>query len=387
MTQMIALGDVAAINPDTSIRVGAGDLCSFVPMDAVDETTAEIDKLQTRPYKDVARGYTSFAENDVLLAKITPCMENGKCAIARGLRNDVGFGSTEFHVIRPSPQILSEWVYYYWRLPKTRNLAERNMTGTAGQKRVPTSFLEGLPIPLPSVVKQRSLIYLLQATDKLCRMRRHALQMCDELLPNAFLEMFGDPIHNSHNYSLRQIADICDLVRGSSPRPQGDPRFFGGPVPRLMIADITRDGAYVTPRIDSLTVEGASRSRLMTKCSVVMAVSADVGLPAILLCDACIHDGFVGFRELSSDLNTDFFYHYLRARKYFSLNQATGAIWQNLTTDQIKEWRVPVSPSEEQNSFAVVVRRHQQLRAVHAEALRQAEHLFQTLLNQAFRPS
>jgi hypothetical protein len=95
MTQLFALGEVATINPDTSIPFCADDLCSFVPMDAIDEATGEINRLATRPYKDVAKGYTSFIENDVLLAKITPCMENGKCALARGLRNGIGFGSRD----------------------------------------------------------------------------------------------------------------------------------------------------------------------------------------------------------------------------------------------------------------------------------------------------
>ena len=112
MTRLIALGEVATINPGTPINFSAGELCSFVPMDAVNETTAEISKLHTRLYEEVAKGYTSFAENDVLLAKITPCMENGKCAIAHGLRNDDWFSRfirQRFRtVVRGSSQILPE---------------------------------------------------------------------------------------------------------------------------------------------------------------------------------------------------------------------------------------------------------------------------------------
>jgi hypothetical protein len=192
MTRLVPLGEVAAINPNTPISIGPDDLCSFVPMEVVDEASAEIIRLPTRPYKEVAKGYTSFAENDVLLAKITPCMENGKCAIARGLRNGIGFGSTEFHIVRGTPQILPEWIYYYWRLPSTRELAERNMTGTAGQKRVLFNFLESLPIPVPPINKQRDLSHLLEVADGLRRTRRYAIQLCDEFVPSTFLEMFGD---------------------------------------------------------------------------------------------------------------------------------------------------------------------------------------------------
>ena len=92
-----------------------------------------------------------------------------------------------------------------------------------------------------------------------------------------------------------RLGNLCEIVRGSSPRPKEDPRFNGGSVPRLMVADVTRDGKYVTPRIDSLTKEGAALSRPMQKGDLVIAVSGNPGLPAILEIDACIHDGFVAF--------------------------------------------------------------------------------------------
>ncbi|QYS86153.1 restriction endonuclease subunit S [Flavobacterium oreochromis] len=107
-----------------------------------------------------------------------------------------------------------------------------------------------------------------------------------------------------------KLGELCDVVRGSSPRPQGDPKYFGGNVPRLMIADVTRDGKYVTPIIDFLTEEGAKKSRPMKKGDVIIAVSGDPGRPCILAVDACIHDGFVGLRNLNENkiLKTYLFY-------------------------------------------------------------------------------
>jgi hypothetical protein len=151
-----------------------------------------------------------------------------------------------------------------------------------------------------------------------------------------------------------------------------------------MIADVTRDGAYVTPRIDSLTKEGAARSREMRAGSVVMAVSGAVGLPAILRVDACIHDGFVGFRDLSAEILPVVFYFVLFLRQAANKSQAAGAIWQNLTTDQVNEWDISVPPMPLQETFAKLVDRMDRLRAVQREALRQAEHLFASLLDRAF---
>jgi restriction endonuclease S subunit len=258
------------------------------------------------------------------------------------------------------------------------------MRGSAGQKRVPADFLETLEIPLPELPRQRRIATILERADRLRRLRRSALGIGADFLAACFVREFGDPISNPLNWEAVQLNDICELVRGSSPRPQGDPRFFKGPVPRLMIADITRDGVYVTPRIDSLTTEGAERSRPMTRGSVVMAVSGDVGLPAILACDACIHDGFVGFRSLGTELLPIYFYFVLKIRQARNRAMATGAIWQNLTTDQVKEWRIPIPPRSRQEQFANLVAYYDRLSLVHHESLRQAEHVFQTLLQRAF---
>ena len=107
--KIIRLGDVAEINPHRpQIDLINADLVTFVPMEAVDETTGEIATARPRPFGEVKKGYTVFTDGDVIFAKVTPCMQNGKHAIAHDLLNGLGFGSTEFHVVRPGPRILSE---------------------------------------------------------------------------------------------------------------------------------------------------------------------------------------------------------------------------------------------------------------------------------------
>ncbi len=97
-------------------------------------------------------------EGDVIFAKITPSMQNGKSAIARGLVNGLGFGSTEFHVLRPGREVLPEWLWYFVRQRSFREEARNHFRGSAGQQRVPASFIEQCEIPLPSVDEQRRLV-------------------------------------------------------------------------------------------------------------------------------------------------------------------------------------------------------------------------------------
>ena len=152
------------------------------------------------------------------------------------------------------------------------------------------------------------------------------------------------------------INQLCKLVRGSSPRPSGDPRYYGGNVPRLMVKDVSRDGMYVTPKIDSLTEEGAAKSRPMSKGDLVVAVSGDPGEPSILAVDACIHDGFVGLRELQVDkVFTPYLYRYFKYNKEVSKSQAVGAIYKNLNTDQIKALKIPLPPLDQQKNIAAIL--------------------------------
>ena len=154
---VVKLPEVCQLNPgkpDAS-RVTGDTQVTFVPMAAVDAELGQITKPILRAYTEVSKGFTAFQENDVIMAKITPCMENGKAAIARGLSNGIGFGSTEFHVLRHSNAILPEYLFYFIRQDSFRKSAEANMTGSVGQKRVPVDFLKETILPLPPLNEQR----------------------------------------------------------------------------------------------------------------------------------------------------------------------------------------------------------------------------------------
>jgi type I restriction enzyme S subunit len=158
------LGEVCQINPSRpkNFHRSHDSLTSFVPMAAVDEDIGTISKPEAMPYSKVAKGYTYFEENNVLFAKITPCMQNGKHVIARNLIDGIGFGTTEFHVLRPSHEILPEWVWYFIRQPHFLKEAMAYFTGAVGQQRVPATFLSNSIIPLPPVEEQKRIVASLE---------------------------------------------------------------------------------------------------------------------------------------------------------------------------------------------------------------------------------
>lgn len=153
------LHEVVTFNPRHERALDDDLDVSFVPMPVVSERSRNLLPHQSRKLGAVRRGYTHFRDGDVLLAKITPCMENGKAAVARNLVNGIGCGTTELHVLRPNGMVIPDWVYYFVWQERFRNAAEHRMTGAVGQARVPLSFIEEQVIPIPeSIAEQRHIV-------------------------------------------------------------------------------------------------------------------------------------------------------------------------------------------------------------------------------------
>ncbi|NOV31895.1 restriction endonuclease subunit S [Methylomonas sp. ZR1] len=148
------LADLAWINPPLDSPVDLRQDVSFLPMAAVDEVSGRVTKYETKLFQEVKTGYTRFIENDVLFAKISPCMENGKIAIALGLENGIGAGSTEFHVLRPKPNATAEFLWALTRRTVFRKMAARAFIGTSGHQRVPESFLKTYKLKIPTFEEQ-----------------------------------------------------------------------------------------------------------------------------------------------------------------------------------------------------------------------------------------
>ncbi|MCX7794654.1 MAG: restriction endonuclease subunit S [Thermodesulfovibrionales bacterium] len=155
----VRLGEVAEINPKFNGDDISDDIeVTFLPMKCVKELTGHLDLTNIKKLSEVKKGYTSFVDGDVLFAKITPCMENGKVAIAYNLRNSIGFGSTEFHVVRVGKLLLNKFLFFFFIREDFRKDAQRHMTGSAGQLRVPVSYMQQIYIPLPPLPEQHQIV-------------------------------------------------------------------------------------------------------------------------------------------------------------------------------------------------------------------------------------
>ena len=162
--QTKTLAEVCQIKPpkrEAREKVSASSLVSFLPMEDLGIHVKFVQATRTKPLSAVGGSYTYFADGDVLLAKITPCFENGKLGIAGGLKNGIGFGSSEYIVFRPGPSVSKEWLYYFLSRETFRVEGAARMLGAVGHKRVPKEFIEDYPLSVPPLSEQRRIVGVL----------------------------------------------------------------------------------------------------------------------------------------------------------------------------------------------------------------------------------
>ena len=347
----------------------ASQLCkdaTFVPMEKL--KTGKLDTSETKAVSEVVNGYTYFRENDVLLAKVTPCFENKNMAVARNLKNELGFGSSEIYVFRPTNLITSVFWFYRFQESEFMALATGAMTGAGGLKRVPSDFIESFKVAVPDIEERSNIANFLdhetakidtliekqQQLIKLLKEKRQAVishAVTKGLNPDAPLkdsgvEWLGEvPEH----WVISKFGYISQVVRGGSPRPAGDPTLFDGDFsPWVTVAEITKDDEIFLTKTESfLTKKGSEQCRVFSSGTLILSNSgATLGVPAILKIDANANDGVVGFENLK--VNSEFAYFYLSSLTNDlreRIKQGSGQ--PNLNTDIVKNINVPVPPKEE----------------------------------------
>lgn len=388
---MKTLGEVCEINPRLPRDHAFSDnmVVSFVPMAAVDEEAGVVRDKFERQFGDVRKGYTSFRDGDVLFAKITPCMENGKAAIAHDLTNHIGFGSTEFHVLRPRHEILAEWLYYFVRREHFRLEAKRNFTGTAGQQRVPANFLANSLIPVPSLIEQRRIVDLLSRAEGIVRLRRQAGTKATEIIPALFFDMFGDPHTTWQIAPLSEVAEVISGIAKGRKLPPGE----GIALPYMRVANV-KDGYLDLTEVKTIEVKHNEVEKLSIQPGdLLMTEGGDpdkLGRAALWSgeIDSCVHQNHVFKVRCNRNRVLPTYLRSLAASSYGKAyflgvaKKTTGIASINKT--QLSAFPVPLPPIELQKRFSALVASIEAMAGLQGSAIRVADATFQALLSHAF---
>jgi len=190
---MVRLGDICVVNPKKSeIKdLNKKTDVSFVPMKYVKEFQINFSLQENRKLSQVYKGYTYFKNGDVLLAKVTPCFENGKSAIAKNLTNNIGFGSSEFIVLRPCDNLLSQWIYYFISSDSFIEEGKNNMSGTGGLRRLTKYFVENYLIPLPPLEVQKKIVAEIEKEQKMVDECKKLISIHEQKIKSKIAEIWG----------------------------------------------------------------------------------------------------------------------------------------------------------------------------------------------------
>jgi len=281
------VGDITEINPKLPKDNIPYDMeVSFLPMKAVEARTGKFDLSLIRKYSEVRKGYTPFADGDIIFAKITPCMENGKIAIVNNLKNGIGFGSTEFHVVRLIENDGSkEYVFHYLLQEHFRRQARRHMKGTAGQLRVPRRFLEDALIPLPPFSEQYRIVGKVEelftrldaGVESLRRIKAQLRRYRQAVLKHAFKGKLTEEWRKSHKDEIEPASMLPKHIKEDREK--------------------TTKGKYIElPRIDTSDLPELPESWVWTRLEDIILLSTERFNPII-----SENERFVGLKNIESN--------------------------------------------------------------------------------------
>jgi type I restriction enzyme S subunit len=396
----VKLVEVCEINPRRPpLSRNSAAPTTFVPMSAVDDLTGTIADAETRPFAEVQKGYTYFEEGDVLFAKITPCMENGKSAIARGLIGGFGFGSTEFHVLRPTGEVTSEWIWLFVRQESFRNSAKAAFRGGVGQQRVPPAFLQEVAIPLPSLAEQRRIVARIEAlmarVREARRLRQAAREEAERLWQSVLADTFPGPGSAlPPGWRWVRLGEVCE-VNPRRPRLSRDPAAPTTFVPMSAVDEVTGTivGAETRPFEEvrkgyTYFEEGDILFAKITPCM-------ENGKSAIA---RGLIDGFgFGSTEFhvlrpTGEITSEWIWFFVRQESFRNSAKAAfrgGVGQQRVPAEFLQEVAIPLPPLAEQRRIVAHLEAVQEklraLQAAQAETEEQLKHLEQSILDKAFR--
>ena len=376
----VRIEKVAEVNPSLpkSLATKVNRTVTFLPMVAVSEG-GYIVNPEEKQLGDVVKGYRYFERGDVLLAKVTPCFENGKAAVADQIPHSIGFGSSEFHVLRPHPEVDAPYLFYMLWNPVFRAAAKRYMTGTTGLKRLPTDFIARCEIPLPPLPEQRRIAAILDKADVVRRKRREAIQLTEEFLRSAFLEMFGDPVTNPKRREMASetIADFVDIVMGQSP-PGGT---VSGDIGIPLLNGPTEFGPHHPTPVQFTT----DARKIANPGDLLFCVRGSTGRMNWADQKYAIGRGLAAFRHRQVSELQPFVRAVIEFQLPKLLAQATGSIFPNVSASQLAAIPYPNFSMLEQRRIAAILDKADVVRRKWREAIQQHNDLFNALVQRAFR--
>lgn len=353
--------DIVEINPRESIPKSTP--AKYVAMENLLPFTKKISKYEIKKYK----GGAKFRNGDTLLARITPCLENGKTAFVDILKeNEIGFGSTEYIVIRKKTKITdSHYVYYLSTSPRFRDSAIKLMSGTSGRQRIEIEGLKNLNISLPPLSEQKRIANILSSFDNKIEILKKENKILEDIVGNIFKEWFvkynfpnkdGKPYKDSggkmidselgpipEGWRVGKLGDVCKMLASGGTPATNKPEYYGDKYNWFTTKEL--QDTFLLNSEKRISDKGLNNSaaKIFPKSSVLIAIYAapTVGRLGILSSKATFNQATCGL-VANDDFSNEFIFLYLLNERKNLNNLASGAAQQNLNVGIIRNYPVPL---------------------------------------------
>ena len=315
------LSEIAYINPRESI--GKGVVAKKVPMDKLQPFCRDVPEFVLEEYK----GGTKFRNGDTIMARITPCLENGKIAKVSILSDDeVGFGSTEYIVFRAIDGVSdADFLYYLICSPLIRNPAIKSMVGSSGRQRVQTDVVANLDIELPPIEEQRKIGGLLKAIDDKIELNNKINNNLLEQVLTLYRNRFVDTVNNERR--ICRADEYFDISIGKTP-PRKEPQWFSTnpkDVTWVSISDMGTCGLYISCSSEQLTKEAVDRHnvKIVPDNTVLLSFKLTVGRIAITNGEMTTNEAIAHFKTDKKEIN-EYLYCYLKCFNYQTMGSTSS---------------------------------------------------------------
>ena len=363
-----ALEEIALFSPSKGeVRHLAGDtIVSFVPMSDINTFNASFEAREERRLGDVIKGYSYFRDGDVLLARITPCFENGKAGVARNLKNGIGFGSAQLLTMRANSEIVyPEWIFYHINTHEFIDSGKNYMIGTAGQQMLTLDYVKQYRIPVPPLEVQRSIIAELEGYQNIIS---GAKKVISSYIPHL-------PPYEGRITALGST-ELFDIQSGGTPSST-EASYWNGGISWITLADLPPED-YVTEIKSSertITQKGLDKSsaKLLPAGAVCVSTRATIGRVGIARVPLATNQGFKNVIIKDTNIITPEFLGLLLRAKAGEMNDlASGATFKEVSKSNFATITVNIPPLEEQQRILAEIKREQSL----IEPLRQLIEIF-----------
>lgn len=387
--QLMSLSDLAEFDPSAPRNgvLSTDTEVAFLPMAGLDSDEVVVMPSETRALCEVMTGFTYFQNGDVLVAKITPCFENGKTAEVN-MTFKHGFGSTEFHVIRADrSQLIPRYLVHFLRQSWVRDMGQRRMTGSAGQRRVPRAFLKELSIPVPPLSEQERIAGILDKADRIRRKPEQSVAEANALIRSVFLERFGDPLTNQRGLPKARIKAFGAVVTGNTPsRSNAD--NFGTAIEWIKSDNINTPNHFLTSAEEYLSETGRILGRTAPAGSTLVTCIA--GSPSVIG-NAALADREVAFNQqinavIPNETTDPYFLYcqFLVGKRLIQAN-STNSMKGMVSKGKFQEIEFLKPSQGEQKDFGDFFKRAVGMTGQLREACAKGRELFESLSTRAFR--